>query len=96
MSFTFFNHIKSQVILQYPGLFFFAATPNTDSIKINRPGHNIRITYVLNEFLTADQRPTIRVQQNIFEKKLIKGGSSHLYASFGTFWVQIGQLFEAK
>ena len=36
------------------------------------------------------------VQQNIFEKTLIEVGSSHLYASFGTFCVQIGQLFEAQ
>ena len=96
MSFTFFNHIKSQVILQYPGLFFFAATPNTDSIKINRPGHNIRITYVLNEFLTADQRPTIRVQQNIFEKKLIEVCSPRLCASFDTFCAQIDQYFATQ
>ena len=42
--------------------------------------------YVLNKFL----------QQNIFEKTLMEDGSSHLYASFGTFCVQIGQLFEAQ
>ena len=33
------------------------------------------------------------VQQNIFGKTLIKVCSSHIYASFGTFCVQIGQLF---
>ena len=38
---------------------------------------------------------TIHVQQDIFEKTLIEVGSSHLYASSGTFCVQIGQLFEA-
>ena len=32
----------------------------------------------------------------IFEKTLTEVGSLHLYASFGTFYVQIGQLFEAK
>ena len=31
-----------------------------------------------------------------FEKTLIEVGSSHIYASLGTFWVQIGQLFEAQ
>ena len=39
-------------------------------------------TYVLNEFLTADHS----VEQNIFEKVIIKVSSSHLYASFGTFF----------
>jgi len=33
---------------------------------------------------------------NFFYKTLIEVGSPHLYASFGTFCVQIGQLFEAK
>ena len=32
----------------------------------------------------------------IFEKTLIEVGSSNLYASFNTFCVQIGQLFEAQ
>ena len=32
----------------------------------------------------------------IFEKTLTEVGSLHLYASFGTFYVQIGQLFEAQ
>ena len=49
-------------------------------------------TYILNEFLTADHSCTT----NIFEKSLIEVGSSHLYASFGTFWVQLGQLVEAQ
>ena len=40
-------------------------------------------------------QPIIHVQE-IFEKTLlIEVGSSHLFASFGTFWVQIGQLVEA-
>ena len=41
-------------------------------------------------------KPTVHVQQNIFEKSFIEVGSSHLYASFGTFCVQIDQLFEAQ
>ena len=56
----------------------------TATIKINRPGHNI---HVLNEFLTADRS---------FEKILREVCSPHLYASFGTFCVQIGQLFAAQ
>ena len=44
-------------------------------------------TYVLNEFLTA---------QNSFEKTVIEVRSSYLYASFDTFYVQIDQLFEAR
>ena len=48
-------------------------------------------TYILNKFLTADHAP-----QNIFEKNSKKVGSSHIYASFGTFYVQIDQLFKAQ
>ena len=39
---------------------------------------------------------TIHEQQNIFEKVPVKVGSSYLYASFGTFCVQIGQWLEAQ
>ena len=38
----------------------------------------------------------MHIQQNIFKKILLEIGSSHLYASFGTFCVQIGQLFEEQ
>ena len=48
--------------------------------------------YVLNQSLIADRY----VQTNIFEKTLLKVCSSHLSASFGTFCVQIDQLFEAQ
>ena len=48
--------------------------------------------YVLNEFLTADRSCTIK----FFEKNLIEVDRSHLYASFGNFFVQMGQFFEAK
>ena len=41
-------------------------------------------------------QPTVRVQQTIFENSFIKIYSSHLYASFGTFWVQIGELLVAQ
>ena len=59
-------------------------TAATDSTKINRPGHNIGV------------QPTAHVQQNIFEKTPMKDGSSHLYASFDTFYVKLGQLFETQ
>ena len=41
-------------------------------------------------------QPTVRAQQNIFEQTLIEDGSLNLYAFFGTFCVQIGQLFESQ
>ena len=42
-------------------------------------------TYVLNEFLTADNSCTTKY----FEKSIIEVRSSHFYASFGTFCAQI-------
>ena len=48
--------------------------------------------YVLNEFLTADRSFSTKY----FWKISYRIGSSHLYASFGTFCVKIGQLFEAQ
>ena len=62
----------------------------TDSIKINRPGHNIRMCWA------NFWQPTVHVQQNTFEKTPIEAVSSHLCASFGTFCVQIGQFLEAQ
>ena len=47
-------------------------------------------------YWTNFRQPTAHVQQNIFGKTLIEVCSPHLYASFGTFCVQIGQLFEAQ
>ena len=49
---------------------------NTFDTKIKHPRYNM---YVL---------PTVRLQQNIFEKTLIEVGSLHLDASFGPFCVQ--------
>ena len=40
--------------------------------------------------------PTVRLQQNIFEKTLIEVSSLHLHASFDNFCVQIGQLLQAQ
>ena len=51
-------------------------------------------TYVCTEQF-FDSRPFM--YNTIFLKKTLKEvGSSHLYASFGTFCVQIGHLFEAQ
>ena len=47
---------------------------------------------VLNGCLTANHSFT----QSIFQKTLIGVDSSHLYGSFGTFCIQIGQLFESQ
>ena len=58
----------------------------TDSTKINRPENNKRM------YWTNIQQPTVHVQQNIFGKTLIEVCSPYLYASYGTFCVQIGQL----
>ena len=38
----------------------------------------------------------MHLQQNLFEKIHIEVGSSHLYAPFGTFCVQFGQILEAQ
>ena len=65
-------------------------TFGTDSTKINRPVHNIRT------YWTNFRQPTAHVQQNIFAKTPIEVCSSHLYASFGTFYAKIGQLLEAQ
>ena len=41
-------------------------------------------------------QPIVRVQKNTLEQTLIEVGWLNLYASFGTFYVQIGQLFESQ
>ena len=50
----------------------------TDSIKINRPGHSLRM------YWPNFWQPIAHVQQNIFEKTNIEVCCPHLYASFGT------------
>ena len=62
----------------------------TDSTKINRPGHNIRM------YWTNFRQPTAHIQKNIFGKTCIEVFSPHLYASFGTFYVKICPLFEVQ
>ena len=56
---------------------------------------NMNLPYSIPMYWTNFWQPTVHVHQNIFEKTLIEVGSSRLYASFGSFCVQIGQLFEA-
>ena len=41
-------------------------------------------------------QPTVHLQKNIFGKTIIEICSPHFYASFGTFHVQIGQLFTTQ
>ena len=60
------------------------------------PRKNMNLPYSIVMYWTNFWQPTVHVQQNIFEKTLIKIGSSHLYASFGTFCVQIGQFLESQ
>ena len=45
---------------------------------------------------TNFRQPTAHVKQNIFEKTLTEESSPYLYASFGTFCAQIGQLADAQ
>ena len=72
--------------------YYFQAQDNrtTDSIKINRSGHIIRMNW------TNFWQPTVHVQENIFGNTQIEDCSSHLYASFVTFCVQIDQLFATQ
>ena len=66
------------------------------SIQGTLPRKNMTIpSYSIRMYWTNFWQPTIYVQQNIFDKSLLKLCSIHLYASFGTFCVQIGQSFEA-
>ena len=57
----------------------------------NKPS-GVLHTYVLNVFSTAD----CSCATKYIWKTLIEVGSPHLYACFGTFCVQIGQLFVAQ
>ena len=64
--------------------------------KIAKSWIYLTVTPYVCTYWTISWQPTVYVQQNIFEKTNIEVGSSHLYSSFVTFCVQIGQLFEAK
>ena len=84
------NETFTQPRIQIAVLITYMFWRYTDSIKINRPGHNIHI------YWTNFWRSTIYVQQNIFESTLIEVCSLHPHAFFGTFCAQIGQLFETQ
>ena len=60
------------------------------------PRKNMNLPHSIRMYWTNFWQLTVHVQQNIFEKTLIKVDSSHLCASFGTFYVQIGKLFESQ
>ena len=57
---------------------------------------NMNLPESMHMYWTDFRQPTVHFQQIIFEITFIEVGSSHLYASFGTFWVQIDQSFEAQ
>ena len=67
---------------------FYQKVVLTEHFKTQLP-YSIRM-YWINFWL-----PTVHAPQNIFSKTLIEIGTSHIYASFCTFCVQIGQLFGA-
>ena len=60
------------------------------------PRKNMNLPYSIRMYWANIWQPTVNAQQSVFEKNLIEVGSSHLYASFGTFQVQIDQLVEAQ
>ena len=80
---------------------YLARRLHTDSTKMKRSGYYTVVhtcvlwhytlvhTYVLKSFSTA-------TVHNIFGKTLTEVCSPHLYTSFGTFCVQIGQYFAAQ
>ena len=57
---------------------------------------NMNLPYSIRMYWTNFWQPTAYVQQNIFEETIIEGCNPYLYASFGTFCVQIGQLFASQ
>ena len=60
------------------------------------PSKNMNLPYSIHMYWKIFWQPTVHKQQNIFEKTHIKAYSPDLYASLGTFCVQIGQLLAAK
>ena len=81
--------IAKKKVLIYSTLNSLKKTFNNIASQKNLP-YSIRI------YWTNFWRPTVHVQQNIFEKTFIEVCSLHLYASFGTFCAQKGLLFEAQ
>ena len=67
---------------------------NISKVERYRFNQNKPSTYVCTEQI-FDSQPTIHTQQNNFEKNRTEVCCQYLYASFGTFCVQISQLFVA-
>ena len=78
------SRASKQIYLQLGTLFHSTRPTKT------RKNMNYLTPYVCTE--TIFWQPTVHAPQNIFSKVC----TSHIYASFGTFCVQIGQLFEAQ
>ena len=72
------------------------AKPEINLAENTLPRKNMNLPYSIRMYWTSFWQPAVNVQQNIFEKTHVEIGRSHLYASFGTFYVQIGQLFAAQ
>ena len=56
----------------------------------------MNLPYSIRMYWTNSWPLTVQLQQYIFEKTLKENGSTHLYASFDTFCVHIGQLSETQ
>ena len=59
--------------------------------NITQEGYNI-----VRKYWTNFPQPKLRVQQSISEKTVLQVCTSYIHASFGTFCVRIGKLFEAQ
>ena len=93
--------------LQHPVAQFSTSKQHSSNVRLNLiiqnakfentlPRKNMNLTYSKRMYWTNFWQPTVHGQQNIFEKTLIEVGSSHLYASFDTFCVQIHQFLEVQ
>ena len=83
---------KSLSIFHYFQLEWDLSNNNQLRSKNSQNYDKLKIFVFIDEMLTADRS----LKTTFFWKKNQKKvGSSHLYASFGTFCIQIGQLFEA-
>ena len=56
----------------------------------------MNLPYSIRMYWTHFSQPTLHLQQNIFEEALAEVGSSHLYAYFGTFCVEIGKFVDPQ
>ena len=84
---SFLHNPTKDLTSEFPEIVFYSNT---------LPGKNMNLPYSKRMYWKNFWQPTDQVQQNIFEKTFTEIGSSHLYASFGTFCVQIGNFLEAQ